>query len=101
MNKLSNNKNKQSKEEQNNDTMFQIKGKTHTSGVRDSLGDTLEQDDNEIAVIASIKLSDQMGKYNNLVQEGNTSCRTFFFFNIFKFTLKNLFYIQIYMVKTW
>ncbi len=63
--------------------MFQMKGKTLTSGVRDSLGDTLEQDDNEIAVIASIKLSDQMGKYNNLVQEGNTSCRTLFFLKFF------------------
>ena len=47
----------------------------HTSGIKLGLGDLLEHDDNEIANIESIKLSEKMGKFNNLVQEGTASCR--------------------------
>jgi hypothetical protein len=45
------------------------------NGVINSLGDSLERDDNEIANINSITLSSNLGKYNNLVQEGISSCR--------------------------
>lgn len=45
------------------------------TGLSNSLGGILERDDNETAAIGSIKLSEKMGKYNNLVDEGKSACR--------------------------
>lgn len=53
--------------------------KVHDSGLKRGVGDVVERDDNEIATLSSIKLSDNMGKYNNMIQEGKASCRKKFF----------------------
>ena len=51
------------------------KKESNVTGFINTFGDALERDDSEIADISSIILSNQLGKYNSLVQEGKSSCR--------------------------
>jgi hypothetical protein len=64
-----------------------IETKRRKNGVKKGLGVIKGIYDSEIASVTSIKLSDNMGKYNNLINEGKTSCRKIlkkfkYFFNL-------------------